>query len=122
LIVPIVGMMHVVLLPIAVVLLLSALQEDHPKLHRLAVYGIALLYALGIIGFIWGLSSPELYGKHMTYSEYAYKVAAPIYIILLSLPLCLDRQRKVKPDQDRLYKDGGSPADKDLKHPAHDSE
>jgi hypothetical protein len=90
LVVPVLGMVHMVLLPIVVVLLLSSLRTDFPTLYRPALYGVVVLYILGIVGFVWGLSSPELYGKHITWSQYAYKVATPIVIGLFSLPLALD--------------------------------
>jgi hypothetical protein len=89
LVAPIVGMMHVVVLPVAVVLLFSGLRGAYPKLYHYGLYGMVLIYALGIVGFAWGLSSPELYGKHIAWSELAYKVLAPLFIGLLSLPLCL---------------------------------
>jgi hypothetical protein len=75
-----------VVLPIAVVLLLSGLKADYPRLYRTALYGVVLLYILGIVGFVWGLSRPELYGKHITWSENAYRVAAPLYIAFSPFP------------------------------------
>jgi hypothetical protein len=90
-------MMHTVLVPVAVVLVLASLQTEHPKLYRPALYAIALLYLLGIAAFVWGLSSPELYGKHIAWSELAYKVAVPICIGLFSLPLCLETQPSLSP-------------------------
>jgi len=92
LIVPVIGMLHIVALPIAVVMILSGLERTHPTLYNYALYSILLVYLLGIAGFLWGLSSPDLYGKHILWSGYAYKVAAPILISLFSLPLCLKRK------------------------------
>jgi hypothetical protein len=94
LVMPVLGMLHIVMLPVAVVLLLSSLQTDYPWLYRPGLYGLVVLYGLGIAGFAWGLSSPDRYGSHITWAKYAYKVAAPIYFGLLSLPLCLIRKRQ----------------------------
>ncbi|MFN2227873.1 MAG: glycosyltransferase family 87 protein [Anaerolineae bacterium] len=89
LVVPAIGMMHAVLLPVAALLLLPALQERRPALYRPALYGLALVYLLGIAAFAWGLSSPERYGLHTRWSQMAYEAAAPILIGLFSIPLVL---------------------------------
>jgi hypothetical protein len=93
LVVPVIGMMHVVILPVAVVLLLASLRIAHPRLYRYGLYGTIVIYLLGIVGFICGLLSPETYGRHIEWAEAAYKVAAPILLGLFSLPLCLDGKR-----------------------------
>lgn len=89
LLVPVIGMLHIVALPIAAVMILSDLEQSHPPLYTCALYSILLVYILGIVGFLWGLSSPDLYGKHIVWSELAYKITAPIIISLFALPLCL---------------------------------
>lgn len=89
LLVPVVGMSHTVILPVAVVLILSHLEQRYPALYRWALYGFLITYVLGIVGLLWGLSSPELYGMHITWSELAYKAVAPILVSLFSVPLCL---------------------------------
>jgi hypothetical protein len=93
LVVPVVGMMHVVILPVAVVLLLASLRMAYPRLYRYGLYAALVIYMLGIVGFLYGLSSPEIYGRHIEWAEAAYKVAAPILLGLFSLPLCLDGKR-----------------------------
>lgn len=95
LVVPVLGMFHTVLLPVVVVLLVASLKQSYRALYPYALYGIVLIYVLGMVGFLWGLSSPELYGKYNYWSELAYKVAAPIFIGLFSIPLCFRTTREV---------------------------
>lgn len=89
LVVPVIGMLHAVLFPLAILLLLPGLQQRRPALYLPAMYGLVLIYLAGIAGFAWGLSSPERYGLHIYLLQAAYKVAAPILIGLLSVVLCL---------------------------------
>ncbi|OQY17670.1 MAG: hypothetical protein DRJ03_13675 [Chloroflexi bacterium] len=89
LVVPIIGMLHTIVLPVAAVMVLSGLKRHYPSLYIPALYSMLLVYVLGIVGFFVGLSSPELYGMHIAWSELAYKITAPILIALFSVPLCL---------------------------------
>jgi hypothetical protein len=92
LIAPIYGMLHIVLLPLALIWVVSGLQQIRPDLYRPALYLLLALYCLGLIGFLWGVTSPERYGLHITLSELAYKTAAPILLALLALPVLLVRR------------------------------
>jgi len=89
LVVPVIGMLHIIALPIAAVMVLSGLKRAYLTLYTPALYSMLLVYLLGIVGFFVGLSSPELYGMHIAWSELAYKITAPILITLFSVPLCL---------------------------------
>lgn len=99
LVVPVIGMLHIVLLPLALLLLMSGLEERHPSFYLPAIFAIVLVYLLGIAGFAWGLASPERYGLHIHWSELAYKTAAPVLILLLSAVLCLSPGEKVQAQQ-----------------------
>jgi hypothetical protein len=92
LVVPIIGMLHATLFPLAALLLLPHLKEERAGLYPLALCGLLLIYLLGIAGFAWGLASPERYGQHIAWSELAYKSAAPLLLLLFSIPLQLERQ------------------------------
>lgn len=94
LVVPIIGMMHMVLLPGVLVILFSVLSREYPQLERLGEAGILLLYGLGAAGFLYGLASPESYGLHIRLSELAYKVAAPIFTAALTFPLVIRARRQ----------------------------
>jgi hypothetical protein len=95
LLVPLFGMIQLVAMPLAAVLLLSALKEVHLPLYRVSLAAILALYVLGLIGFIFGLSRPELYGLHVVYSELAYRSSGTILLALLSiLGMYLVRRRQ----------------------------
>jgi len=81
LVVPIIGMMHLVLMPLAVAFLLAAIQQVLPRWHRPAWLAFLLLYILGYAGFIYGLITPGLYGQHIALAEIAYKVFAPLLVL-----------------------------------------
>ena len=81
LVVPIIGMMHLVLMPLAVAFLLAAIQQVLPRWHRPALLAFLLLYILGYAGFIYGLITPGLYGQHIALAEIAYKVFAPLLVL-----------------------------------------
>jgi hypothetical protein len=83
------GMMNVVVLPLGLILLLAGLRKIHPGLYRYGLVAWLALYAFGVLGFLYGLSAPELYGLHIQLSEAAYKLAAPLLLVLLALPLCI---------------------------------
>ena len=93
LVVPILGMMHMVSLPLALVLLFANLEKTQPRLSRWGVIGFLILYALGLVGFVYGLSSPGLYGLHIRLAEAAYKIGMPILTIALSIPLCFSEEQ-----------------------------
>ncbi|MCP4363652.1 MAG: DUF2029 domain-containing protein [Chloroflexi bacterium] len=94
LVMPVVGMMHTVMMPLAVVLLMAALQQTHPQLAKITLICLAIVYMAGWFVFVWGLSDPSLYGQHILGAEMIYKGALPGLISLFSLPLCWPRQEE----------------------------
>jgi hypothetical protein len=93
LVVPIEGMFHMVALPAVTILLLAGLRQIYPRLYRYALGSFVLLYFLGWLGFVAGLAVPGWYGRHIIWSELAYRIIAPFLIALLALPLCLAAQQ-----------------------------
>lgn len=89
--VPVIGMMHLAGLPIIAIILFSALERGGSKLYLPGVLGVILLYLLGFIGFLYGLSRPELYGIHIELAELAIKIGIPVLILLLATPLSLPK-------------------------------
>jgi len=87
LIVPIIGVFHILMFPITMIMLLSHLQHIYPRLYKVALSCFGAIYVLGWIGFIAGLPSADLYGMHIIWSEMAHKSALPVISILFSLPL-----------------------------------
>jgi hypothetical protein len=95
-VVPVLGMMHLVALPLALVLLLASLKKEMPELYRVAAVVFLGLYFLGLVGFIYGLSRPELYGLHIRLSEFFYKTLAPLVLALLAVPLALRSPKQIQ--------------------------
>jgi len=89
--VPVLGMMDLAALPLPLMLLLSSWEKIDSRIYSLGMYSALGLYVLGVAGFIYGLSTPGLYGVHILLSELAYKAGLPILLILLSLPLSISR-------------------------------
>ena len=87
--VPVLGMMNLVAFPIALILLFSSFGDYNKKLYRLSIASFSLIYFFGLLGFIYGLSNPNLYGQHIHLSELAYKIIASGLLILFSIPLTL---------------------------------
>ncbi|MGW8251500.1 MAG: hypothetical protein ACWGO1_12720, partial [Anaerolineales bacterium] len=87
--VPVLGMMHLVALPLALMLLLAGLNSLASRLYRYGVVIACVLYGLGLLGFLYGLSPAGFYDLHILLAELAYKLAAPISLLLLAMPLCL---------------------------------
>ncbi len=85
--VPVGGMMHLAALPIVVMMIFPFLEMQFPKLYKLGIFGLSILYGLGLVGFIYGLSNPGLYGIHIQLAEFAYKVSMPFLIVVLTIPL-----------------------------------
>ena len=83
-IVPMLGMMQLVALPLAVVWLLASLSKPFPLLYRSSLIAFALIYVLGYLGFLYGFIQPDLYGTHVILSEIAYKIIAPALLTLIS--------------------------------------
>ncbi|MFZ0546434.1 MAG: glycosyltransferase family 87 protein [Candidatus Promineifilaceae bacterium] len=98
LIVPIVGMFHILMFPITIIMLLSHLQHIYPRVYKVALACFGSIYILGWIGFIVGLFGAGLYGMHIIWSEMAYKAALPVISILFSLPLLMS------PNENQLQK------------------
>lgn len=82
------GMMNMVALPLSLIWLFANLEKFRPALYRFSLIFYLALYLLGLAGFIYGLTSPELYGLHTQLSEFAYKIVAPIMTAVLAIPLC----------------------------------
>lgn len=93
---PLIGMMHIVLIPPAVILLVAGLQQSRHRWYRPTLYLLVLVYSVGWIGFIWGLSDQVLYGLHIDIAEWAYKAALPVIILFISLPFCLQEKYKTE--------------------------
>lgn len=86
-VVPVLGMMHLVVLPLAVALVLPHLHKSYPGYYRTALYGLVIFYLFGIAGFVYGLSRPELYGLHIRLADRAYKDLLPIWALIIAYPL-----------------------------------
>jgi hypothetical protein len=91
-VVPVLGMMNLVALPLALIWLFVGLENKWPTLYRFALRTYLLLYGLGLAGFFYGLTRPELYGLHIQLSEMIYKTITPILTLLLAVPLCLSNK------------------------------
>ena len=98
LVVPILGMMHLVMLSVILVLLFSALEAVSPKIMKIGIIGMLIIYGLGLAGFLYGLSSPNNYGLHIHNAEIAYKAAAPVLIVFLTLPIFSTRIQNILKD------------------------
>ena len=91
LVVPVLGMMHLVVLPLALILLFAGLQSSNRLIYSIGIIVILILYILGLLGFLYGLSQPGLYGLHIQLAELAYKIVTPVILILLTIPLLLKK-------------------------------
>jgi len=89
LIVPIVGMMHIVFLTLAVVWLVPIWQRQ-PAYGAYPLYTFVTLYFLGWLGFLLGFLTHT--GAQIVWAEAAYKVLFPWIVILFSLPLCWQKE------------------------------
>ncbi|HRQ39405.1 MAG TPA: glycosyltransferase family 87 protein [Chloroflexota bacterium] len=87
LVVPIVGMFHVLILPLGIILLMAYYRQASPRHYRRGIITWVFIYLLGWVGFLIGLSQPELYGSHILWSEFTYKVLLPLAAGAMSLPL-----------------------------------
>lgn len=93
LVVPIVGMMHTVVMPIPILLLFFYYHKFSSRLFRYAIINFIVIYILGWFVFIFGLSRADLYGQHIIWSEIIYKAVLPLLVIVWSLPLFLGKYR-----------------------------
>jgi hypothetical protein len=96
LMVPVLGMMHLVAFPIALLLLWINFKRALPHFSGFVVWTFLILYVLGLIGFVYGLVSPDSYGIHILLAELAYKQIAVILLVLLTLPFCIPRKVQVQ--------------------------
>ncbi len=80
---PMLGMIHLVVAPCAVVLLCTALQGHWPMQTRKVVWGLLTLYFAGIVVFVLGLV--HQYGFHINWAEAIYKGLFPGYLALATL-------------------------------------
>lgn len=89
LIIPIVGMFHILVIPIGVILIMSIYQKFYPVWYRRNLVVLAAIYLLGWLAFLVGLSGIVPYGWHIIWSEFVYKALLPLAVGLMALPLCL---------------------------------
>jgi hypothetical protein len=94
--VPVLGMLHLVALPIALQLLFASLEKIEARLYRFGITTMSILYGLGLLGFLYGLTSAGFYGLHIQLSELAYKLVAPIFLVFLSIPLCFYSKAEIE--------------------------
>lgn len=78
------GMMPLVGLPLAFALVIHSLGHSRPRVYRFSLAVGLFIYLLGLAGFLYGLSSPQLYGLHIQLAELVYKTLAPMLLILLA--------------------------------------
>lgn len=101
LIVPVVGMMHMVLFPIILIFLLRALKSERLTMFKPALLIFGFIYIAGWFGFILGLLFQGQSGGHIDWAELAYKVLVPLLIIVFALPITLgDISERWKPAHD----------------------
>lgn len=81
---PIIGMMHLVLLPSVAVLLMASLKKLNSKLYRFTIIVLSIFYLVGYAGFIVGLLTPETQGDHIYFAELVYKWSTPVLGIIVS--------------------------------------
>jgi hypothetical protein len=79
LLVPALGIMHLLAMPIILTYLISALKINNSKLYRIVLTGTILIYFLGLIGFIFAATQPGLYGMHIKFIELMYNSIMPIF-------------------------------------------
>jgi hypothetical protein len=76
LVVPVIGMLYLVLFPIALVVLMGSASVEGQRRVALAVF--AALYLAGLGGFIYALAGGAPSGQHILLVELAYKTAGPL--------------------------------------------
>ena len=99
LVVPIWGMFHILVFPPFVIPLLFFYRHIYGRYYRPIVYVFLLLYAGGLFAFLLGLSRPEWYGLHITWSEAVYNGLLPIFVICLIWPMLF---RSTEPTKELL--------------------
>lgn len=89
LIIPIVGMFHVLVMPLSVILLLPFYQKFMPAWYRRNLILLSVIYFFGLVGFLIGLTEIVPYGLHIIWSEFVYKALLPFAVGLMALPFCI---------------------------------
>jgi hypothetical protein len=87
LVLPVAGAFHVMILPVAIILLLAAYQRVRPAYERYLAFTLLTIYVAGWLGFLAGLARPEWYGLHITLVDLAYTALLPVALALFALPL-----------------------------------
>jgi hypothetical protein len=87
LVVPILGMFHILVFPPFLVLLLAFYQHNYNRYYRPLVFAFLLIYIAGLSVFLLGLSRPEWYGLHITWSQAVYNGLLPLFVGLLAWPM-----------------------------------
>ncbi|MBN1429649.1 MAG: DUF2029 domain-containing protein [Anaerolineae bacterium] len=77
--IPIIGMLHSVLWPAAVILIMGTLAKYHLLWARYVLNGILFLYFVGYVLYVYGLLT--VYGMHIAYGELIYKTVAPLLMM-----------------------------------------
>lgn len=94
LVVPIIGTLHLVALPVAAIFIAWSLRALRHPFYRLAVSIFVVLYLIGWTGFLVGLLSSGPANLHVVLMEIAYKFIAPALIALIALaPTLYGEQR-----------------------------
>jgi hypothetical protein len=91
LVIPIIGMLYLVLLPPALILLLSALEKVGAMIYRWALFGFTGLYVAGCAGLLIGLALQSLPGLHIQLAQLFYKILTPLLVLGLAAWLCVER-------------------------------
>jgi hypothetical protein len=85
LVVPVIGTIHLVALPVAALLVLWSLREMHHPFYWFASISCLILYLMGWAGFLIGLMTPGIGNLHIALLELIYKGIAPVTIAMLAL-------------------------------------
>jgi hypothetical protein len=87
LVVPIWGMFHILVFPPFIIPLLAFYRHKYDRYYRPVILTFLLLYVAGLSAFLLGLSRPEWYGLHITWSEAVYNGLLPLFVGCLTWPL-----------------------------------
>ncbi len=83
------GMVHLVVMPAAIVWLLSGLKRANRMLYSWALYGILLLYVLGLASTVAALLSHDPHARQAVWAISVYDgILMPVLTGLFSVPLC----------------------------------
>lgn len=92
--VPTAGMMHVVVFVMTVPWLFSDLQCTNPQKYKSAIWGLVMIYSLGVGTFLLGLVWTTFYEQHILWTEFIYKLVLAVFLSMVALSFCLVRSNK----------------------------